>query len=267
MQIETSTNITPYGKIYRLTNKVNGKMYHGQTIEENINDRWNKYRRLECKSQKKLYNAIKKYGWDNFLAEVIDTTPQNQSQLDELEIFYIAKFDSINNGYNIMPGGAHGKHSEETKRKISNSFKGNKNPNFGKHRSDNTKQKISNTLKGKTHSEETKRRMSEMFSGRNHPMFGKHPSKETVQKISNSLKGRSLSNEIKTKISKSLKGKYKQSIFQLDLNGNIIKKWDMGLNDISLALKINKNMISKVLNNKLYKAGGFIWKYKPTNLS
>ena len=63
MQIESElisqANILPYGKIYRLTNKINGKMYHGQTIEEDINDRWKHYKRLQCKRQPKLYAALK----------------------------------------------------------------------------------------------------------------------------------------------------------------------------------------------------------------
>ena len=154
MQIEALTNNNSYGKIYRLTNKVNNKMYHGQTTEEDINDRWKKYKNLNCKSQKKLYNALKKYGWDNFLAEVIDTTPQNQEQLDNLEIFYIAKFNSIENGYNCNPGGHGGKRSEETKRKISNSLKG------FRHNTESI-EKIRIASLNRKHSEETKRKLSE----------------------------------------------------------------------------------------------------------
>lgn len=166
-----------HGQIYRLTNKVNGKMYHGQTTDEDVNNRWYDYKTLNCKGQPKLYNAIKKYGWDNFLAEVIDTA-NDQSQLDNLEISYIAKFDSMNNGYNCTEGGRGGKKSEETKRKLSEAQKGSKNHQFGKtgnlspcfgvSRSDETKRKLSESHKGKMNhqygkplSEETKRKMSE----------------------------------------------------------------------------------------------------------
>lgn len=215
MQTKLSTN-SSYGKIYRLTNKINSKMYHGQTIEEDINDRWAHYKHLNCKGQKKLYPALKKYGWNNFLAEVIDTTPQNQSQLDDLETFYIAKFDSMNNGYNCDPGGRNGgKRSEETKRKISEANSGEKhhmfgrfhleeskrkmsishngenNPNFGKKMSDKQRQKISIANKGKIgsnlgkhFSEETKQRISLSKRGENNPHFGKPRSEETKIKIS-----------------------------------------------------------------------------------
>ena len=190
MQTETST-ITPYGKIYRLTNKVNGKMYHGQSTEENINDRWKRYKNLNCKCQKKLYPALKKYGWNNFLAEVIDTTPQNQSQLDDLEISYIAKFDSMNNGYNCNKGGSGNKgnnHSELSKTKISNALKGNNNPNFGKHHSEETKRSISSALIGRIMSIETRKKMSDSRKGKNNPNFKKSRSEEIKLKISESLK-------------------------------------------------------------------------------
>ena len=38
MQTDYQKYNSSYGRIYRLTNKVNGKMYHGQTTIENIND-------------------------------------------------------------------------------------------------------------------------------------------------------------------------------------------------------------------------------------
>jgi len=200
-------NTLPYGRIYRLTNKIDGKMYHGQTTEKYINKRWNVYKRLQCKRQPKLYNALKKYGWDNFLAEVIDTTPQDQLQLDELEIYYIAKFDSMNNGYNGTEGGhGGGKLSKEAKKKISESKMGEKNPNFGKPLSEEHKRKISesnsgnkNVMFGKCgklspifgfrHSDESKMKMSKSKKGTKNPNFGKALSKEMKQKLSEVNKG------------------------------------------------------------------------------
>lgn len=55
-------------------------------------------------------------------------------------------------------------HSEETRKKISESLKGKlareKNPMYGKHHSDKTKRKISEAMKGHKHSEESKKKMS-----------------------------------------------------------------------------------------------------------
>jgi len=212
------TNTLSYGKIYRLTNKINGKMYHGQTTEEDINIRWNKYKKLYCKNQLKLYNALKKYGPENFLFEVIDTSSQNQLQLDDLEIKYINIYDTMNNGYNCMPGGKSSKLSEETKRKISNTLKGYK-------LSEETKKKISKALSGKirgpsilkgTHrSEETKKKISQSKNGLlfsdihkvnlSNAHRGKILSDKTKAKLSEIRKGKKKSIEHKKKISDSLK--------------------------------------------------------------
>lgn len=47
-----------------------------------------------------------------------------KERLNELEIYYIRKFNSFNDGYNSTEGGSSGKLSEETKSKISESLKG-----------------------------------------------------------------------------------------------------------------------------------------------
>jgi group I intron endonuclease len=57
-------------------------------------------------------------------------------------------------------------HSEETKRKISESHKGEKHPLYGKHPSDETIQKMSEAHKGHRHTEESKRKMSEAWKRR-----------------------------------------------------------------------------------------------------
>ena len=57
------------------------------------------------------------------------------------------------------------KQTEETKRKISDSKKGEKNPFFGKRHSEQTKLKMSIARKGKLKSKETRRRMSESLKG------------------------------------------------------------------------------------------------------
>lgn len=54
--------------IYKITNP-NGKIYIGQST--NIDKRFYRYKRLECKGQIKLYNSLKKYGWDAHIIEII----------------------------------------------------------------------------------------------------------------------------------------------------------------------------------------------------
>jgi len=79
--------------------------------------------------------------------------------------------------------------SEETKEKIRNSLEGRPPWNKGKHLSDEHKQKIGEGNRGKIISEETKQKMSEAKKGRKHPLYGKHLSDEYKKKISDSLKG------------------------------------------------------------------------------
>lgn len=52
-----------------------------------------------------------------------------------------------------------------------------------------------------------------------------------------------------------------KEIFQYDLQGNFIKKWESGM-EVERILKIAQSGISMVLNNKRNSAGGFIWRYK-----
>ena len=104
------------GYIYIHTNKINGKKYVGQTIQR-PEDRWHggaNYR--QCP---KFWNAIKKYGWDNFEHEVI---PALLEELDFLECEFIKKYDTVNNGYNCESGGNKNKKlSKETRKKLSES--------------------------------------------------------------------------------------------------------------------------------------------------
>lgn len=90
--------------IYKATNKINGKCYIGQTrhsLEERRNVHYIKARQ-GIKTH--FYSAIRKYGEDSFEWEII-CSASNKKTLNELETFYITKFDSIKNGYNMVDGG------------------------------------------------------------------------------------------------------------------------------------------------------------------
>lgn len=76
-----------------------------------------------------------KYGFENFTFEILKDNIQSKKELDSLEREYIKKYASLTsqNGYNVELGGnSVGKHSEETKRKISEAQIGNKNHMYGK---------------------------------------------------------------------------------------------------------------------------------------
>jgi len=112
---------TKIGYIYKITSPTN-KIYIGQTF--NFNKRINRYKSLDCKNQRYLYNSFLKHGYDNHKIEIIESGPYNINELLELEIYYIKYFESFNLGMNLTIGGDGcrlGHHSEETKKKISNS--------------------------------------------------------------------------------------------------------------------------------------------------
>ena len=86
--------------IYKITNKVNGKVYIGQSIRpieqrflRHINDAVNNI--LDTH----FARAIRKYGKENFYIELVETC-DNQTELNLREQYWIRKYDSINNGYN-----------------------------------------------------------------------------------------------------------------------------------------------------------------------
>lgn len=94
------------GSIYKITNKVNGKVYIGQTIYPK--DRFNQHISDSYKKERDSYNshfhqAIRKYGPENFIYEIIENV--NDSELNERETYWIEYYDSFNNGYNSTLGG------------------------------------------------------------------------------------------------------------------------------------------------------------------
>lgn len=91
-------------KVYKYTNLINGKIYIGQTIgtlEYRAGHNGYKYRKCTY-----FYNAIKKYGWENFAVEILQDN-LTREQANELEIKYIKQFNSQDEkiGYNISDGG------------------------------------------------------------------------------------------------------------------------------------------------------------------
>jgi group I intron endonuclease len=110
--------------IYKITNP-NGKVYIGQSIE--IEKRLYKYKSANCKKQTKILNSIKKYGWDAHSFEIIHKCLA--SELNDLEVYYINKFNSLNDGLNLAYGGRSSLLTDEHKQKIANSLRGKKRPN------------------------------------------------------------------------------------------------------------------------------------------
>ena len=91
-------------KVYIHKNKINDKVYIGITGQKNVKDRWKKGNGY--KGQVQFYNAIQKYGWDNFTHKVLyDNLTKEEACEKEKEL--IKEYDSINPlyGYNLEKGG------------------------------------------------------------------------------------------------------------------------------------------------------------------
>ncbi len=212
--------------VYVHRNLINGKVYIGITNQKPIHNRWRKngigYR--ECI---KFYNAIKKYGWDNF-KHIVLFENLTKEEAEDKEIELISKYKSNQNkyGYNIANGGNHqGTVSEETKKKISKS------------------------LKGRTFTAEHKRKMSEAQLGEKNHRYGKITSAEIKEKIS-------IGN-----ILHPSSGQFPhKKVNQYNLQGEYIKTWN-SMGEIERILHINHSMISECCNGKQKTSGGYIWKY------
>lgn len=95
------------GKIYLITNLINNKKYVGQTVMT-LKQRWNKHlSNSRTLNPTGIAGAIKKYGEQNFSMELLATC--KIEDLNELEKYYIRKYNTFNNGYNLTLGGEGGK--------------------------------------------------------------------------------------------------------------------------------------------------------------
>lgn len=112
----------PYGIIYVHINKVNGKVYVGQTIQTierrcRKNDKtYNSYKTCIL-----FYRALQRYGWEGFKTIVL-IEAANQVELNQLEDKYLIEYDSCNveKGYNTARfSEGRGKQADSTKEKIS----------------------------------------------------------------------------------------------------------------------------------------------------
>lgn len=118
------------GFIYLITGP-DGKQYIGQTTRS-VEERWYNHVRAALNNDEKrsscyLAAAIHKHGKDSF---AINTVLQCSDELlDYHETRLIDQCNTLRpNGYNIKLGGAHGRHSDETRKKISEAQQGKPRP-------------------------------------------------------------------------------------------------------------------------------------------
>ena len=215
--------------IYVFTNKINGKKYVGQSV--NPTERYKQHLRNKNNKHIIFYNAINKYGIDNFDFEIIETNIPID-KIDDREKFWIKELNSMKpNGYNMTEGGEGTQgyvHTEESKQRMSMLKKGKyvgknnpnygatwmcgeNNPNYGKHLSDETKEKISIANKGKCRSEEVKKQISETSKSITH-------TEEWNKNVSIGLNNMSKEDKYKmiNKRKETIKSKKEQGLWEYD---------------------------------------------------
>lgn len=202
--------------IYKITNKINGKVYIGQS--KDVEKRLNSHR--SCSTNIHLNNSINKYGSSNFLFECIEEC--DVANLNDRERFYINMYESMNpdKGYNLTSGGerdAGWVHSEQSRKYMSELGKDRaasadyENPSNGSkliHNGDITSRAKGNKLdellasgwelgpsdkfiksgsSKRTGSANGVYGKGYMFSGEKNHFFGKHHSPESIQKIKDNM--------------------------------------------------------------------------------
>lgn len=242
--------------VYVHTNKINGKRYFGIT-KQSLSKRFKNGEGYKHSSH--FYNAIQKYGWDNFDHEII-ASGLSKEEAQNIEIELIQKHNTQDKqfGYNISRGGEWHEYSDEAKERVSKLFMGPGNPNYG-HRL----------------SEEQRKELSLRRRGVNAPGYGKEISDEKRKKISASHTGETRSKEMRNQISHTLKEHYKNGAGFTGFGRPAKKILCVENNEIynsiaeaarQLGIK-NKSGISAAANGKMRTCGGYHWEYYEPSVS
>mgnify|MGYP000604450800 CR=1 FL=1 len=188
--------------IYYLENP-EGKVYVGQS--RNIESRFNNYKNLNCKGQPKLYDSLKKFGFDNHYKTVLEVC--KLSQLNERERFWQDEYNVLEEGLNIKLQSTH------------------RIPAL-----------ISEDLR-RTYRKAAKKR------GNSRPVGSYRHSEETIEKIRTSNTGQKRSYSSKKKISMANKGKTLEDTHKQAISAGVscpVKVWDLNGNCIAEFSKIGE---------------------------
>ena len=185
--------------VYQIRNVINNHCYIGSTTRKFYKRKSEHLKELRNGGHHSiiLQNAWNKYGKDNLVFEILEEcSPEN---CIEREQFYL---DTLKPKYNIRIIAKNNfgiKHSNKTRKKLSEKQKGCNNSFYGKHHTLETKLILRNlSLNVPIHSEEYKEKLKLLWKQHNHPfqkldkhpMIGKHHTEQSKLKNSLSQKGK-----------------------------------------------------------------------------
>lgn len=215
-----------------------GKVYIGITRQKPVH-RWGK-----CgngyKGNKHFYSAIKKYGWDSIIHEIV-CEGLSQEKAEDIERKLIYHYQSYKRefGYNRALGG-HAL-SKESRKKIGETRKkrGIKPWSYGKHLSEATKAKLSKAHTGRrfTISEEGRRNIANAKRGNKNPNYGRPLSEERKQQLIE---------------------RHQKPVYQIDGDKKVLFISAKEAGDKTGIAKCN---ITRVCKGQRATAGGYRWEY------
>jgi group I intron endonuclease len=187
MAHETPTKNNRIHYLYRITNKINGKFYIGQTVQPS--KRWNQHRRDAANPTMIIHHAIKKYGNEAFEFEIIAEC-KTWDDANELETLLVTQYNSlVPSGYNVSLGGMNAPKTEAWRQQMRDRWA---DPEY----KTNVGQAISQAHATQTPEEKiaTAKLISETLQGRHlSPQTefkeGHQPSFETIEKTASKLRG------------------------------------------------------------------------------
>jgi group I intron endonuclease len=237
--------------IYKTTNLINGKFYIGKDKHSDP-----KY----IGSGKILKQAIKKYGIDNFVKEIIEEC-YNEQQWLEREIYWIDYYNAINEGYNIALGGNGGdtisknpnreligkRHSEKMKDPLVNKNKAKGRIIKPKKKDEpnwiNPQKGKPNPLRGRPSNKKgTKNPNHSEWMKNNNPFKGKTHSEEHKLKLK-IVNSQPKTEEHKRKISETLKGNKPGNMKQIMIDGISYESLSEAARQLNLPLSTIKNRL------------------------
>lgn len=277
--------INIYGYIYCVVCSVNNKKYLGQ-------HHWTKPE-LDVNyygSGKIITQAIKLYGRSNFYIIILDWA-ESFDELNELEKFYIAKYDAVNNPefYNLADGGQN-LSSEEIKRFITDNTRkiwsdnlkerwkpggdlyetdktGVNNSFFGHHHTEEYKRKASILRRGKPiHSREQRQKWSEERKGVMNPNYGNYWNEAQRKSMSERLTGKytgELNPNYGNQWSEEQRASHYKArpVIQLTKSGEYIQEFPYILK-AARAVGVSESCIRDCCSGKQNTSAGFKWVYK-----